>query len=54
MAEHIVLESNDMKIVNSAGGELVAPKTVDRSKDDNGIVTSLLKKATWNVIRLTK
>ena len=54
VAEHIVLESNDMKIVNSAGGELVAPKTVDRSKDDNGIVTSLLKKATWNVIRLTK
>ena len=31
LVEHIVLENSDMKICNSAGEELVAPKTVSRS-----------------------
>lgn len=50
--EHIVLEHEDMKICNSAGGELVVPKTVNRSKIADGKMTSLLCKASWNVIRL--
>ena len=54
VAEHIVLESNDMKLCNSAGGELVAPKNVSRSTMDGDIMTTLLTKASWNVIRLTK
>ena len=54
LAEHIVLEHSDMKIRNSAGVELVAPKNVDRSRMDGGKVTSLIKKTTWNVIRLKK
>ncbi|MDO4521862.1 MAG: alpha-N-arabinofuranosidase [Eubacteriales bacterium] len=54
IAEHIVLEETDMKLFNCAGAENVAPKKVDRSSIDNGIITSRLNKATWNVIRLKK
>ncbi len=54
VVEHIVLEESDMKLYNSAGQEKVAPKNTDRSKEDEGIVTSLLHKASWNVIRLKK
>lgn len=54
IAEHIVLESNDMKICNAAGQQLVAPKTVKRSTLDGGTLTSMLTKASWNVIRLKK
>lgn len=50
--EHIVLESPDLKAVNSVNGQNVAPKTVDRSSLDEGIMTSMLGKASWNVIRL--
>lgn len=52
--EHIVLEHDDMKIVNSAKGEAVTPKCVDRSELEDGIITSVLGKASWNVIRLGK
>ena len=52
--EHIVLEHDDMKIVNSAKGEAVTPKCVDRSELNDGIITSALGKASWNVIRLGK
>lgn len=54
LAEHIVLENSDMKLCNSAGEELVAPKTVRRSTMEDGKITSLLGKASWNVIRLKK
>lgn len=54
VAEHIVMEEDDMKLSNSAGETLVAPKTVQRSTVDGGIITSVLKKASWNVIRLKK
>lgn len=50
--EHIVLESPDLKAVNSVNGQNVAPKTVDRSSLDEGVMTSMLGKASWNVIRL--
>lgn len=52
LLEHIVLEHPDLKAANSVAGQRVAPKTVDRSSLDKGVVTSLLGKASWNVIRL--
>jgi Alpha-L-arabinofuranosidase len=52
--EHIVLEHDDMKIVNSPKGEAVTPKNVDRSQLIEGIINSSLGKASWNVIRLGK
>ena len=52
--EHIVLESDDLKAENSFAEEKVAPKTVSQSKVDGGEMTSLLHKASWNVIRLGK
>lgn len=52
VAEHIVLEHDDMKACNSAAAETVAPRTAERSKMDGGKMTSLLHKASWNVIRL--
>ena len=53
-SSYIVLENNDMKACNSASGEAVIPITVSRSKVDGGIMTSVLNKASWNVIRLKK
>ena len=52
--EHIVLESNDLKAVNSSLEQKVAPKSTSQSVMDGGVVTSLLHKASWNVIRLGK
>ncbi len=52
--EHIVLEHENMKVVNSPKGEAVTPKCVDRSELNDGIITSSLGKASWNVIRLGK
>ena len=43
-----------MKACNSAAGENVVPTTVSRSKVDSGNMTSVLAKASWNVIRLKK
>ncbi|MCP1103039.1 alpha-N-arabinofuranosidase [Aequitasia blattaphilus] len=54
LAEHIVLENSDFKAYNSAGEQVVSPKTVERSKIDKGYMTSVLNKATWNVIRMVK
>ncbi len=54
VVEHIVLENSDLKTVNCAGGQRVLPKAVDRSKMDGGIMNSILQKASWNVIRLSR
>ena len=54
LVEHIVMEESDLKLVNSSYEEKVEPKTVNRSKMDGGIMTTLLGKASWNVIRLSK
>ena len=54
LVEHIVLENTDMKAVNSAEKEDVAPKAVSRSSLEDGVVNSLLKPASWNLIRLKK
>ena len=55
LLEHIVLEHDDMKAVNSAGRQTVLPKTVtDRDELKDGLLQSRLGKASWNVIRLGK
>ena len=52
--EHIVLENNDMKAVNSIVKETATPKLANRSELIDGILTSQLSKVSWNVIRLGK
>ena len=54
VAEHIVLESDDLKVVNAFGQENVKPVNTDQTTMDNGTLTSMLHKASWNVIRLVK
>lgn len=50
--EHIVLENDDLKAVNSASETRVAPVSVSQSTVDDGVLTSILHKASFNVIRL--
>lgn len=52
VVEHIVLESENLKAYNELGKERVRPKNVDRTVMEQGKITSVLCKATWNVIRL--
>lgn len=52
--EHIVLEHFELKAVNSVKEQRVMPKSTDRSSIDGGMMTSMLGKASWNVIRLGK
>ncbi|WP_438432134.1 arabinosylfuranosidase ArfA [Gorillibacterium sp. sgz500922] len=54
LEQHIVLTHDDMKAVNTAEREEVAPKECRSSRLDNGILETRLPKASWNVIRLTK
>ncbi len=54
VAEHIVLEYPDLKAVNAFGKEIVCPKSTDQTALDDGMLTSMLHKASWNVIRLTR
>jgi Alpha-L-arabinofuranosidase len=51
--EHIVLEG-ELKAVNSAGKQRIAPHHNGHSVIENGIMTSTLHKGSWNVIRLEK
>ena len=52
--DHIVLENDDLKAVNSALEEKVAPAHTTQSRVENGELISLLHKASFNVIRLGK
>ncbi|MDO5292388.1 MAG: alpha-N-arabinofuranosidase [bacterium] len=54
LAEHIVLEHEDLKAKNSFGRPEVTPKHVNQSRIEEGNVISMLHKASWNVIRLKK
>ena len=54
LTEHIVLEDSDMKLGNGPGSERVCPRKVQQSFLDGGIMTSVLHRASWNVIRLGK
>ncbi len=52
--EHIVLEHSDLKAVNCVGEQRIVPQNTNRSSMDGGVMTSMLNKASWNVIRLKK
>ncbi|MDY3919033.1 MAG: alpha-N-arabinofuranosidase [Candidatus Limivivens sp.] len=52
--EHVVLESEDLKAVNGPLESRVVPVQTDRSRVDGGTMESLMKKATWNMVRLGK
>jgi len=52
--EHIILENDDLKARNGATIQNVRPEACNRSKQEDGMVISLLHKASWNVIRLGK
>lgn len=54
LIEHIVLGGHDLKAVNSAILQNVAPKQSNATKVDNGVLTTILENASWNVIRLGK
>lgn len=55
LLEHIVMENDDLKATNSLLKENVFPVTKnERTTVDNGVVTSILHKASWNVIRFSK
>lgn len=52
LLEHIVMENEDIKAVNSVMRQQVFPKTASYSGLDAGILESRIPKASWNVIRL--
>lgn len=54
VTEHIVLEHDNLKAVNTADLESVKPHTRGNAKARDGHVNALLSKASWNVIRLKK
>ncbi|NMO96812.1 alpha-N-arabinofuranosidase [Paenibacillus lemnae] len=54
LAEHLVLEHDDLKAVNTAEEEKVKPHNRGQSECKDGKVTARLPKASWNVIRLKK
>ena len=54
IVEHITLENDDLCAFNSAGSARVAPSFGGSSKLDGGILTAMLNKASWNVIRLAR
>jgi alpha-N-arabinofuranosidase len=54
IVEHIVLENDDLKAVNTADAENVKPHSNGTSELSDGMIQALLSKASWNVIRLAK
>ena len=54
VVEHIVLEHDDLKAVNSAAEEKVKPHSRGNAACNDGYVHAQLGKASWNVIRLKK
>jgi alpha-N-arabinofuranosidase len=52
--EHLILQHNDLKAVNSANGEIVRPEKQTGGKLDGTKLHVRLVPASWNVIRLIK
>lgn len=52
--EYSVMESDDMKLCNSAAGEAVRPRDKTDYALDGGIFSTVMKKCSWNVIRFGK
>lgn len=54
VAEHIVLENNDVKATNLKNHQNVTPGNNGNAQLDNGMLSANLSKLSWNVIRLKK
>lgn len=54
LVEHIVLENDDLKAVNTAADQAVSPNNNGASKILEGRLEARLSKTSWNVIRLKK
>lgn len=54
IVEHIVLENEDLKAVNTATNQTVKPHKNGNATFKDGVIESKLSKASWNVIRLKK
>ncbi|MDE6889920.1 MAG: alpha-N-arabinofuranosidase [Eubacterium sp.] len=52
--EYLVLESDDMKLANSAKSCPVTPKARTSFVMENGVFTTVMKKCSWNVIVFSK
>ncbi|WP_202080574.1 alpha-N-arabinofuranosidase [Caldalkalibacillus salinus] len=52
--EHIVLEHEDLKAVNTAQEQRVQPHTKGKSTIRDGVIEAVLPQASWHVIRLAK
>ncbi|WP_408011393.1 alpha-N-arabinofuranosidase [Pseudalkalibacillus sp. A8] len=54
LVEHIVLENDDLKAVNTASNQVVTPHGNGQSTLEEGMLEARLPKTSWNVIRLKK
>ncbi|WP_053363444.1 alpha-N-arabinofuranosidase [Bacillus sp. FJAT-27251] len=54
LVEHIVLENDDLKAVNTAAEQTVSPHKNGESILEDGILSARLPRTSWNVIRLRK
>ncbi|MCF6409095.1 alpha-N-arabinofuranosidase [Alkalihalobacillus sp. EGI L200015] len=54
LSEHIVLENDDLKAVNTASHQAVTPHGNGQSTLEEGMLEASLPKTSWNVIRLNK
>ena len=52
--EYLVLENDDMKVANAAGGEKVSPHSKTDYVLEDGVFRTQMKKCSWNVIRFGK
>lgn len=54
LVEHIVLEHDDLKAVNNASEENVAPHNGGNAEVNSGMLSARLARTSWNVIRLAR
>lgn len=54
LVEHIVLENDDLKAVNTATAQPVSPHSEGRSEFTDGTLRAQLNRASWNVLRLER
>jgi alpha-N-arabinofuranosidase len=52
LIEHIVLENGDLKVTNSLSDQNVEPCVNNETKLDGETVKTVIKRASWNVVRL--
>ena len=52
--EHLTLHSHDLKLCNSAGEEKIIPCAKAVNPAEQGVVSVVLERGSWNVIRFGK